>query len=96
MKVTLNGDANHRYPGNVNLSFAYVEGESLLMSLKEVATRTLNPNWAKALPPEVILLTGLVRSPSPRATPLTLVLTLDLRLLGLRLHFSISRAILRP
>ena len=34
--VSLNGpdDAEHRYPGNVNLSFAYVEGESLLMGLK--------------------------------------------------------------
>lgn len=35
--VVLNGpeDVNeHRYPGNVNLSFAYVEGESLIMGLK--------------------------------------------------------------
>jgi cysteine sulfinate desulfinase/cysteine desulfurase-like protein len=29
--VTLNGDEAHRYAGNVNLSFAHVEGESLLM-----------------------------------------------------------------
>lgn len=27
----LNGDPENRYPGNVNYSFAYVEGESLLM-----------------------------------------------------------------
>jgi hypothetical protein len=27
----LNGDPDHRYPGNLNYSFAYVEGESLLM-----------------------------------------------------------------
>ena len=32
--VFLNGDADARYPGNLNLSFAYVEGESLLMALK--------------------------------------------------------------
>ena len=32
--VVLNGDATARYWGNVNLSFAYVEGESLLMGLK--------------------------------------------------------------
>jgi hypothetical protein len=32
--VVLNGDPSARYWGNVNLSFAYVEGESLLMGLK--------------------------------------------------------------
>lgn len=35
--VVLNGPedvSEHRYPGNVNLSFAYVEGESLIMGLK--------------------------------------------------------------
>lgn len=32
--VVLNGDESSRYWGNVNLSFAYVEGESLLMGLK--------------------------------------------------------------
>lgn len=31
--ITMNGSASHRYKGNVNLSFACVEGESLLMSL---------------------------------------------------------------
>jgi len=32
-KIDLNGHATHRYKGNLNLSFACVEGESLLMSL---------------------------------------------------------------
>ncbi len=32
--VVFNGDPDHTYPGCVNLSFAYVEGESLLMALK--------------------------------------------------------------
>ena len=32
----LNGDRDARYPGNVNMSFAYVEGESMLMGLKEI------------------------------------------------------------
>lgn len=39
-KVTefkINGDEVQRYPGNANISFAYVEGESLLMSLKTCA-----------------------------------------------------------
>eukprot|EP00835_Amoeboradix_gromovi_P006300 NODE_717_length_4826_cov_0.139835.p1 type:complete len:353 gc:universal NODE_717_length_4826_cov_0.139835:2149-3207(+) len=35
--VTLNGDPNHVYPGCVNLSFGYVEGESLLMALNKYA-----------------------------------------------------------
>ncbi|KAL2296763.1 hypothetical protein Nmel_014809 [Mimus melanotis] len=35
--VMMNGDQDHRYPGCINLSFAYVEGESLLMALKDVA-----------------------------------------------------------
>lgn len=33
--ITLNGHAEHRYKGNLNLSFACVEGESLLMSLAD-------------------------------------------------------------
>ena len=32
--IALNGDEENRVPGNVNVSFAYVEGESLLMGLK--------------------------------------------------------------
>lgn len=35
--VIRNGDPDHSYPGCVNLSFAFVEGESLLMALKDVA-----------------------------------------------------------
>lgn len=34
--VYLNGHAEQRVPGNLNLSFAYVEGESLLLSLKDI------------------------------------------------------------
>ena len=35
--VIRNGDPDRSYPGCVNLSFAFVEGESLLMALKDVA-----------------------------------------------------------
>jgi len=34
--IYLNGHPTQRVPGNLNLSFAYVEGESLLLSLKDV------------------------------------------------------------
>jgi cysteine desulfurase len=36
-EVTLNGHPSDRLPGNLNLSFAHVQGEALLMSLKNVA-----------------------------------------------------------
>lgn len=36
-EVIFNGDEATNYPGCVNLSFAYIEGESLLMALKEIA-----------------------------------------------------------
>jgi len=36
-EVAINGHATRRLPGNLNMSFAYVEGESLLMGLKEIA-----------------------------------------------------------
>ena len=35
--IYLNGDESNRYPGNLNISFAYVEGESLIMAVKGLA-----------------------------------------------------------
>jgi hypothetical protein len=35
--VTINGCPENRYPGNLNISFAFVEGESLLMAMKQIA-----------------------------------------------------------
>lgn len=53
--VQLNGDAQARYPGNVNLSFAYVEGESLLMGLKEVAVSSGSACTSASLEPSYVL-----------------------------------------
>jgi cysteine desulfurase len=36
-EVFINGTMEHRLPGNLNISFAYVEGESLLMGINDVA-----------------------------------------------------------
>src|SRR5947209_18140582 len=36
-EVYLNGHPEHRLPGNLNVSFAYVEGESLLMGINDIA-----------------------------------------------------------
>lgn len=35
--ITVNGSLNRRYLGNLNISFSFVEGESLLMSIGDVA-----------------------------------------------------------
>jgi cysteine desulfurase len=53
--VTLNGDEQARFPGNLNLSFAYVEGESLLMALKEVAVSSGSACTSASLEPSYVL-----------------------------------------
>ncbi|GBG73742.1 hypothetical protein CBR_g17082 [Chara braunii] len=53
--VVVNGDLEARYPGNLNLSFAYVEGESLLMGLKEVAVSSGSACTSASLEPSYVL-----------------------------------------
>lgn len=55
--VQLNGPSDHerRYPGNVNLSFAYVEGESLLMGLREIAVSSGSACTSASLEPSYVL-----------------------------------------
>jgi len=53
--IQLNGCATQRYPGNVNLSFAYVEGESLLMGLKEIAVSSGSACTSASLEPSYVL-----------------------------------------
>lgn len=53
--VTLNGDEKLRYPGNLNFSFAYVEGESLLMALKNVAVSSGSACTSASLEPSYVL-----------------------------------------
>ena len=36
-EVYINGSMEHRLPNNLNISFAYVEGESLLMGINDIA-----------------------------------------------------------
>jgi len=53
--VYLNGHPTKRLPGNANLSFAYVEGESLLMGLKEVALSSGSACTSASLEPSYVL-----------------------------------------
>lgn len=53
--VQLNGSAESRYWGNVNLSFAYVEGESLLMGLKDLAVSSGSACTSSSLEPSYVL-----------------------------------------
>lgn len=54
--VYLNGHPDKRLPGNLNLSFAYVEGESLMMEMKEVALSSGSACTSASLKPSHVLL----------------------------------------
>ena len=53
--VILNGDEKQRYNGNINYSFAHVEGESLLMSLKNLAVSSGSACTSASLEPSYVL-----------------------------------------
>jgi cysteine desulfurase len=53
--ATLNGSREHRLPGILNISFAYVEGESLLMGLKGVAISSGSACTSASLEPSYVL-----------------------------------------
>lgn len=53
--VVVNGSIERRYMGNLNLSFAYVEGESLLMGLKDVAVSSGSACTSASLEPSYVL-----------------------------------------
>lgn len=53
--VVRNGDATRSYPGCINLSFAYVEGESLLMALKSIALSSGSACTSASLEPSYVL-----------------------------------------
>lgn len=54
-EVTRNGDPEHNYPGCLNYSFAYVEGESLLMALKNIAVSSGSACTSASLEPSYVL-----------------------------------------
>ncbi len=54
-EVYLNGDFDQRVPGNLNVSFNYVEGESLIMALKDMAVSSGSACTSSSLEPSYVL-----------------------------------------
>jgi len=54
-EVYLNGDMEHRITGNLNVSFNYVEGESLIMALKDMAVSSGSACTSSSLEPSYVL-----------------------------------------
>jgi cysteine desulfurase len=51
----INGSWEHRLPGNLNISFAYVEGESLLMGINDIAVSSGSACTSATLEPSYVL-----------------------------------------
>jgi cysteine desulfurase len=51
----INGSMEHRLPGNLNVSFAYVEGEALMMAIKDVAVSSGSACTSASLEPSYVL-----------------------------------------
>src|SRR6266849_5136655 len=54
-EVYINGSMEHRLPGNLNISFAYVEGESLLMGINDIAVSSGSACTSATLEPSYVL-----------------------------------------
>jgi len=53
--AVVNGSLEHRLPGNLNISFPYVEGEAMLMGLKDVAVSSGSACTSASLEPSYVL-----------------------------------------
>lgn len=53
--IFINGSMKHRYPGNLNLSFAYIEGESMILAIKDLAVSSGSACTSSSLEPSYVL-----------------------------------------
>jgi cysteine desulfurase len=53
--TVVNGSSEHRLPGNLNISFAFVEGEAMMMALKDVAVSSGSACTSASLEPSYVL-----------------------------------------
>ena len=54
-EIYINGDLEHRVPHNLNVSFNFVEGESLIMAIKEIAVSSGSACTSASLEPSYVL-----------------------------------------
>ena len=54
-EIFVNGHPEHRLPGNLNVSFAYVEGEAMIMAIKDVAVSSGSACTSASLEPSYVL-----------------------------------------
>jgi len=54
-EIYVNGDLEHRIPGNLNISFAHVEGESLMMGIKGLSVSSGSACTSASLEPSYVL-----------------------------------------
>ncbi len=54
-EIHLNGDAKQRYFGNANLSFSYIEGESMILAIKDLAVSSGSACTSSSLEPSYVL-----------------------------------------
>jgi cysteine desulfurase len=54
-EVVINGDLHQRYPGIMNISYNYVEGESLMMAISDIAVSSGSACTSASLEPSYVL-----------------------------------------
>ena len=54
-QIYVNGSPKHRLPGNLNVSFSYVEGEAMMMAIKDVAVSSGSACTSASLEPSYVL-----------------------------------------